>query len=279
MMTGRPFKVLRGLSFYIAVIGLVLIFIFPSLWILSTSLKYPVEYYTYPPIWIPSQVTLDNYRLMFMEYQVGAVVANSLLIALANTTVVLMLAVPAAYAIGRYRLGGDHLSFWIISQRMLPAVAIVIPMFLVARSLGLTNTYHGLLLAYSLFLTPFAIWLLIGFFKEFPYDIQDAAEIDGCSELGSLVRIVLPLLSGGIFVVALLVFVFTWNDLLIAIVLTRAETRTIMAFFTAVLTAPTGENYGVAAGSVVIGLIPAYLFALFGQQYLTRGLTMGGVKG
>ncbi len=216
---------------------------------------------------------------MFGEYQVGTVIRNSLLISLANTVIVLILAVPAAYAIGRYRLGGDHLAFWIISQRMLPAVAIVLPMFLIARGLGLINTYHGLLLAYSLFLTPFAIWILIGFFQEFPYEIQDAAQIDGCSELGSLVRIVLPLLAGGIFVVALLVFVFTWNDLLIALILTRAETRTIMAFFTAALISPTQENYGVAAGSVVIGLVPAYLFAVLGQRYLTRGLTMGGVKG
>lgn len=265
--------------FYGVVVALVAIFLFPSLWILATSFKTPIEYFAYPPHWLPEQPTLANYRLMFREYEVGQVLKNSLLIATLNTAVVLVLAIPVAYALGRYRLGGDRLSFWIISQRMLPAVAIILPLFLVARTLGLINTYHGLLLAYSLFLTPFAIWILLGFFQDFPYDIQDAALIDGCTELGSLVRIVLPLQAGGIFVVALLVFVFTWNDLLIALVLTRAETRTIMAFFTAALVSPTQQDFGVAAGSVVLGLIPAYLFALFGQRYLARGLTMGGVKG
>lgn len=265
--------------FYGAVVALVAIFLFPSLWILATSFKTPVEYFSYPPHWLPAQPTLTNYRLMFREYEVGRVLQNSLLVATLNTVVVLLLAVPVAYALGRYRLGGDSLSFWIISQRMLPAVAIILPLFLVARTLGLINTYHGLLLAYSLFLTPFAIWILLGFFQDFPYDIQDAALIDGCTELGSLVRIVLPLQAGGIFVVALLIFVFTWNDLLIALVLTRAETRTIMAFFTAALVSPTQQDFGVAAGSVVLGLLPAYLFALFGQRYLARGLTMGGVKG
>ncbi len=265
--------------FYGAVVALVAIFLFPSLWILATSFKTPVEYFSYPPHWLPAQPTLANYRLMFREYEVGRVLQNSLLVATLNTVVVLLLAVPVAYALGRYRLGGDSLSFWIISQRMLPAVAIILPLFLVARTLGLINTYHGLLLAYSLFLTPFAIWILLGFFQDFPYDIQDAALIDGCTELGSLVRIVLPLQAGGIFVVALLIFVFTWNDLLIALVLTRAETRTIMAFFTAALVSPTQQDFGVAAGSVVLGLLPAYLFALFGQRYLARGLTMGGVKG
>lgn len=265
--------------FYGVVVALVAVFLFPSLWILATSFKTPVEYFSYPPHWLPAQPTLANYRLMFREYEVGRVLQNSLLIATLNTVVVLVLAIPVAYALGRYRLGGERLSFWIISQRMLPAVAIILPLFLVARTLGLINTYHGLLLAYSLFLTPFAIWILLGFFQDFPYDIQDAALIDGCTELGSLVRIVLPLQAGGIFVVALLVFVFTWNDLLIALVLTRSETRTIMAFFTAALVSPTQQDFGVAAGSVVLGLLPAYLFALLGQRYLARGLTMGGVKG
>lgn len=103
--------------------------------------------------------------------------------------------------------------------------------------------------------------------------------VDGASEVGALFRIVLPLMAGGIFVVALLVFIFTWNDLLIALVLTRQETRTLMVFFTAALVSPTQEDFGVAAGSIVIGMIPAYLFALFGQRYLVRGLTMGGLKG
>jgi multiple sugar transport system permease protein len=181
--------------------------------------------------------------------------------------------------VARYRVGGGFLPGWIISQRMLPAVAIVLPFFLIFRQLQLINTYHGMVIAYALFFIPFATWLLLGFFEDFPRDIQDAAMVDGASEVGALFRIVLPLMAGGIFVVALLVFIFTWNDLLIALVLTRQETRTLMVFFTAALVSPTQEDFGVAAGSIVIGMVPAYLFALFGQRWLVRGLTMGGLKG
>jgi multiple sugar transport system permease protein len=220
-----------------------------------------------------------HYRLMFVEYMAGNTVKNSLIIASLNTIVCLAFSIPVAYAIGRYKVGGNFLSFWIISQRMLPAVAIVIPFFLTFRMLHLINTYYGMVLAYALFFIPFAVWILLGFFEDFPQEIQDAALLDGCNEVTSILRVVLPILQGSIFVVALLLFVFTWNDLLIALVLTREETRTVMVFFSAALVSPTQEDFGVAAGAVVVGMVPAYLFALVGQRYLVRGLSMGGLKG
>ena len=272
-------RVLRTALFYAVIVFFVAFYLFPTLWVLSTSLKLPIEYYTSPPRWIPHAPTLMHYRKMFVEYRVGNTLKNSIIIAGSNTVMTLLLAIPFAYAIARYRVGGRILPFWIISQRMLPAVAIVIPFFLTFRKLQLINTYHGIVAAYVLFFIPFAVWLLLGFFEDFPREIQDAALADGASEVRSIVGVVLPILAGGIFVVALLVFVFTWNDLLIALVLTREETRTIMVFFTATLVSPTQEDFGVASGAVVIGMLPAYLFALFGQRYLVRGLSLGGLKG
>ncbi len=269
----------KRLAFYLAVIAIVIFFLFPTLWIVVTSLKVPVEYFSIPPRWIPENPTLEHYQKMFVTYNVAAAIKNTIFIALANTIFTLGLSIPLAYAVARYRVGGGFLPGWIISQRMLPAVAIVLPFFLIFRQLQLINTYHGMVIAYALFFIPFATWLLLGFFEDFPRDIQDAAMVDGASEVGALFRIVLPLMAGGIFVVALLVFIFTWNDLLIALVLTRQETRTLMVFFTAALVSPTQEDFGVAAGSIVIGMVPAYLFALFGQRWLVRGLTMGGLKG
>ncbi|MGI9145939.1 MAG: carbohydrate ABC transporter permease [Chloroflexota bacterium] len=277
--TARLLKLGRRAIFYAAVLLLVVFYLFPTLYVLSTSLKLPVDYFTIPPHWIPSSLTLANYEKMFVDYQAGTALANSLFIATLNTVVTLIMSIPVAYAIARYKVGGGALGFWIISQRMLPAVAIVIPFFLTFRALNLINTYHGMIIAYALFFIPFAVWILLGFFEDFPQEIQDAALIDGCSELGTIVRIVIPILAGSIFVVALLLFVFTWNDLLIALVLTRAETRTMMVFFSATLVSPTQQDYGVAAGAVVVGMIPAYLFAVLGQRYLVRGLTMGGLKG
>lgn len=271
-------QVVKGAGFYALVIFIVAFFLFPTLWVVVTSFKVPVEYFAIPPRWIPDAPTLMHYRKMFVDYDVADAILNSVIISLANTIVTLLLAVPLAYAVARYRVGGGFMPGWIIGQRMLPPVAIVIPFFLTFRRLGLINTYQGMVIAYALFFVPFAAWILLGFFEDFPKEIQDAAMVDGSSEIGALFRIVLPLLAGGIFVVALLVFVFTWNDLLIALVLTRQETRTLMVFFTAALVSPTQEDFGVAAGAVTIGMVPAYLFALFGQRYLVRGLTMGGLK-
>lgn len=270
---------LKTVGFYLVVILLVGFFLFPTFWVAITSVKLPIEYFSIPPRWIPEQPTLEHYRKMFETYNVAGAIWNTVFIALANTLVTLLLSVPLAYAVARYRVGGGFLPGWIIAQRMLPAVAIVLPFFLIFRQLQLINTYHGMVIAYALFFIPFAAWLLLGFFEDFPREIQDAAMVDGSSEVGALFRIVLPLMASGIFVVALLVFIFTWNDLLIALVLTRQETRTLMVFFTAALVSPTQEDFGVAAGSIVIGMIPAFLFALFGQRYLVRGLTMGGLKG
>lgn len=271
-------QLLKSIAFYAVVLFVVAFFLFPTVWIVVTSLKQPVEYFSLPPRWIPEAPTLAHYEKMFVDYNVAGAIWNTIIISLANTLFTLLFAVPLAYAVARYRVGGGFLPGWIISQRMLPAVAIVLPFFLLFRQLQLINTYHGMMIAYALFFIPFAAWLLLGFFEDFPKDIQDAAMVDGASEVGALLRIVLPLMAGGIFVVALLVFIFTWNDLLIALVLTRQETRTLMVFFTAALVSPTQEDFGVAAGAIVIGIIPAYLFALFGQRYLVRGLTMGGLK-
>jgi len=274
----RPFKAVKSVAFYVLIILIVAFYLFPTLWVVATSFKLPIEYFSIPPRWIPNSPTLMHYRKMFVDYDVAAAIKNSLIISLANTLVTLAFAIPLAYAVARYRVGGGFLPGWIISQRMLPPVAIVLPFFLVFRQLHLINTYQGMVIAYALFFIPFAVWILLGFFEDFPKEIQDAAMVDGSTEVGSLFRIVLPILAGGIFVVALLVFVYTWNDLLIALVLTRQETRTLMVFFTTALVSPTQEDFGVAAGAVTIGMVPAYLFALFGQRYLVRGLTMGGLK-
>lgn len=271
-------RAIKSVAFYALVILIVAFFLFPTVWVVVTSLKLPVEYFSIPPRWFPDAPTLTHYRKMFVDYDVADAILNSVIISAANTVVTLLFAIPLAYAVGRYRVGGGFLPGWIIGQRMLPPVAIVLPFFLVFRQLKLINTYQGMVLAYALFFIPFAVWILIGFFEDFPQEIQDAAMVDGATEVGALFRIVLPMLAGGIFVVALLVFVFTWNDLLIALVLTRQETRTLMVFFTAALVSPTQEDFGVAAGAVAIGMVPAYLFALFGQRYLVRGLTMGGLK-
>lgn len=277
MSAGRRWA--KRAALYVALTGVTTGFLLPALWIVSTSLKAPGEYFTFPPVWWPRQPTLEHYRLLLGEYEGLQYLRNSLVISGGNTLLVLVLSIPAAYAIARYRVGGAVLAFWILSQRMLPPIALVIPLFLLYAKLRLLDTFPGLILAYTIFNIPLAVWLLIGFFRDFPRDIQDQAMVDGCSELGSVARVVLPVIAPGVMVVALLTFTLCWNDLLLALTLTRSSTRTIMVFFTSALYAPTDVQFGSASASIVLGIVPAFVLALCGQRYLVRGLAMGGVKG
>ncbi|MBI2115233.1 MAG: carbohydrate ABC transporter permease, partial [candidate division NC10 bacterium] len=277
-MTRSLWRWTKAAGFYLILLGVTGLSLLPTLWILSTSLKTPGEYFTFPPIWFPRRPTLEHYRLLFGEYEGLQYLRNSLIISGGNTLLVLALSIPAAYALARYRVGGRALAFWILSQRMLPPIALVIPLFLLYAKLSLLDTFPGLILAYTIFNIPLAVWLLIGFFQDFPHDIQDQAMVDGCSELGSVTRVILPVIAPGVMVVALLTFTLCWNDLLLALTLTRSSTRTIMVFFTSALYAPTDVQYGSASASIVLGVIPAFVLTLCGQRYLVRGLSMGGVK-
>jgi multiple sugar transport system permease protein len=162
---------------------------------------------------------------------------------------------------------------------MMPPVAAVIPLFLLYARLNLIDTYPGIIIADTIFNIPFAVWILISFFADFPREIQDQALVDGCTEFESLWRIIMPAVLPGVVVVSLFCFVFSWNELMFALTFTRTTTKPVMKLFESLLQSPTGNFYGAAAAAVVLGVIPAYLLTLFFQRYLVRGLTMGGVKG
>jgi multiple sugar transport system permease protein len=278
-MTASTRRWVPAAARYATLVAVTTAFLLPTLWILSTSVKTPGEYFSFPPVWVPRQPTAEHYRLLFSEYGGAQYLRNSLVIAGGNTLLVLALSIPAAYALARYRVGGRGLAFWILAQRMLPPIAVVIPLFLLYARLGLLDSFTGLILAYTIFNIPLAVWLLIGFFRDFPREIQDQAMVDGCSEVGAVARVILPVIAPGVTVVALLTFTLCWNDLLLALTLTRSSTRTIMVFFTSALYAPTDVQYGSASASIVLGVIPAFVLTLCAQRYLVRGLSIGGMKG
>jgi multiple sugar transport system permease protein len=256
----------------------VLVSVFPILWVLSTSLKLPRDYYTSPPILVPREITLSHYTGLFTDYGAGLYYRNTLVIAIGNTVLVLVVAAPAAYGVARYRVGGRFFPLFVLGQRMLPPVVVLIPLFLLFRQAHLVDTFSGLILAYTVFNLPLAVWMLIGFFEDFPWELQDQAMVDGCSELGAVVRVVLPVLAPAMVAAGFFLFVYAWNELMYAIVLSRSETKPIMILFINLLRSPTGEFFGEAAGAVVLGVIPAYVLTLAFQRYLVRGLVTGAIK-
>jgi len=260
-------------------LGVALFFaLFPIVWTFSMSFKTVGEYYSFPPVWIPREPTLENYRYMLFTWTSGLkYLINSTIVASLNTILILLISIPAAYAIARFKIGQKNLSFWILSQRMLPPIAVVIPYFLLLRKLHLIDTYLGLVIVYLPFNVGFAVWLLIGFIQDFPQDIEDAALVDGCSRLLSLIRVVLPVIAPGVAVCAIFCFIFCWNEFMFALILTRESAKTVTAQLAA-FQSPTKIMWGEISALVVLAIIPVFILALSVQKYLVRGLAMGAVK-
>ena len=253
--------------------------LFPIAWTISTSFKTFKEYYTFPPVWIPHYPTLNNYKYILFTWTSGLkYLLNSTVIASLNTVLVLLISIPAAYGIARFRIGYENLSFWILSQRMLPPIAVVIPYFLLFKKLGLIDTHLSLIIVYLPFNIGFAVWLLIGFFEDFPRDVEEAAMIDGCSRLDAIVKVVIPIIAPGIVVCAIFCFIFCWNEFMFALILTRETAKTVTAQLAA-FQSPTKIMWGEMSALVVFAIIPVFILALLVQRYLVRGLALGAVKG
>ena len=257
-------------------------FLFPVMWMFLTSFKTEAEYFAYPPVFIPEDFSLRNYfnAMAFPPDGRGGLqgLRDSLIIALSTALVALIIGAPAAYSLARFRIGGENLSFWILSTRMFPPVASALPLFLIFKNLRLLDTHMALIIANTIFNLPFVIWLLKGFFEELPAEIEESALIDGCTYWGSFARIALPLVAPGLMVTALFSFIFAWNEFMFALLLTRRSVRTL----TIIVPSLVGGHeilWGEIAAIGVIAIIPGVLLSIMLQRYLIRGLTLGAVKG
>jgi multiple sugar transport system permease protein len=264
---------------YLSLAAALVFFLGPFFWILTTSLKGNEDYFTFPPVWIPEHPSLTHYGRLFSKASGLQYFGNSMLISTLSMFAALAVSLPTAYSIARWRFGGGFLSAVLLVLRMLPAIALIIPVYIMYKAMGLTNSYIGLILIYTVIYVPFAVWLLVGFLRDFPVEIEEAALIDGCSRLTALIRVVVPIIAPGMAVVALFAFIATWNEFLFAVVLTGIETKTMMVLVTSFTSGGTDMFYGEASASVVLGVLPAFVVAFLLQRYLVKGLALGGTKG
>ncbi|HWH35334.1 MAG TPA: carbohydrate ABC transporter permease [Acidimicrobiales bacterium] len=264
-------------------VGTVLIVIYaltPVAWILSLSLK-PSGSLT-DGRFIPRDITFEHYTSIFEEGVFTSALRNSIGIALLATLLAVLLATLAAYAIARLDFPGKRLILsGALAVAMFPPISIVGPLFNMWRSVGLYDTWPGLVIPYMTFTLPLAIWTLSAFFREIPWDLEKAAQVDGATPFQAFRRVIVPLAAPGVFTAAILVFIFAWNDFLFAITLTSTESaRTVpasLAFFTGAsqFEQPTGS---IAAAAVVV-TIPIVIMVLVFQRRIVAGLTSGAVKG
>ncbi|HEU5106349.1 MAG TPA: carbohydrate ABC transporter permease [Solirubrobacterales bacterium] len=275
----------RDYALWTIAIALVVIFaLVPVLWLISISLK-PPEALT-DQKFIPADISFDNYKSLFEggidDSPFIKPLINSIGIALITTAISIVLASFCAYAIARLEFPGKRVILaGALAIAMFPPISTVGPLFDMWRALGLYDTWLGLIIPYLTFSLPLAIYVLVAFFREIPWELEQAAQVDGATPFQAFTKVIVPLAAPGVFTAAILVFIFCWNDFLFAISLTSSDaSRTVpaaLAFFTgeSSFTAPTGS---IAAAAVVV-TVPIIIFVLIFQRRIVAGLTAGAVKG
>lgn len=262
---------------YLIALLLVIVFVFPFYWLFIISFKTADEIFAFPPVWYPKSFQLGNYGVLVKDGD-ASTVANSLILATVSTFFAMILGTIAAYSLVRFKTGGENLAMWIISQRMMPPVAIVFPVFLLYVWLGWVDSYIGLIILYTAFSLPYVIWMMRGYIEDIPLELEESAMVDGCTRWEILWKVVLPMARSGLFATAVFTFVFAWNDFLFALVLTRTEVTTYTVQVTHYFGGQSNFWAKIAAMSV-LGTIPVFFAVATMQRYLVRGISMGAVKG
>ena len=260
-------------------VAAVVLYGFPFLYLLLTSFKTPLDAIAVPPTVLPGVWTLDNYVSALSREGVPAALINSVVTAVLSTALSLVLAVPAAYAITRFRTpSGRVFILAALVTRMVPTIAVGAPLIEVMRSIGLTDTSLGLALAHTTISLPLSIWLMASFFEAVPDELGAAADVDGRSRLQAMVRVVLPVVSGGLAVTAIFAFLASWNEFLFALLLTsvRAQTTPVVI---ANFQTQFGLDWGGMTALATVYSVPVILLTLFLQRHIVAGLTLGAVKG
>ncbi|MCI8829693.1 MAG: carbohydrate ABC transporter permease [Lachnospiraceae bacterium] len=276
---------------WVLIVMVLLITLFPVWWIVMISLKTSDQALTIPPKLI-FKPTLENYRsVLFGAAQNSSgrwvpttkgflsQAANSLAICLTSTFLALIAGVPAAYALSKFRFKKkQEISFFILSTRFMPPIVVVIPLFLLYRQLGLMDTRLGLIILYTFISLSLVIWMMKGFFDDMPVELIESARVDGCSRLGALFKVAIPVTRQGIVASAILTLIGTWNEFLFAVIFTSKNAKTVTLSVMGYVTIREVAWANMAAAGILI-TIPVLIFTIITQKHLVQGLTSGAVKG
>jgi multiple sugar transport system permease protein len=253
---------------------------FPALWILFTSLKTETELMRVPITIFPVAPTFENYVRVFVDQPIGIFLLNSLVVASVSSALCVVVSAFAAYAVVRLKVrGGNAILAAIVAVSMFPLISLMVPLFQVMRELGLLNTWIALILPYTVLSLPVCTLVMVSFFQDIPEDLEKAAMIDGCTRLGALWRIIVPLSAPGVFTAAILAFVNAWDEFLLALTLSsRVASRTLPVG----ITLYQGEfafPWPIISAALVVAIVPICVLIVIFQERVVGGLTAGGVKG
>jgi ABC-type glycerol-3-phosphate transport system permease component len=266
----------------IIVLGLFLLWtLFPIYWAVSTSFKPNSQLFTDPPTYIPWPPTLENYKDAFSHSPLWKYLFNSIKVALLSTPLSVIIAALAAFGLSRYQFRGkEFFKFAILIVRMLPMMVVVIPLFLIFRSLNLVDNIFGLAFAYVAFNLPLSIWLLESFFSGIPQEVVEAGIVDGCTPLDVFLKIVVPMAAPGLVASSIFCLLLAWNEFGFALILTYTlKSQTLPMALASFDTGQRGVLFSALSAAGTLSMLPVLAFSVFIQKYLIAGLTAGAVKG
>ncbi len=271
---GRPVKIVLIFLSLLSVI-------FPIYWLVTSSLKMSQEYIAYPPVMVPTQIVFDSYVEVFTRDGLGKTFVTSFIVATVTTIICVLVGSMAAYSLSRGPIGSKAragFGLWFLVQKMYPAIATVIPVYLVMRALKLMDTQAALIIMNTSFNLPLVIWLMMGFFEQLPFALEESAMIDGCNFFKRFFKIILPLTKPGLIAAGILTYVATWNEFLFAVILSIKNTRTLPVIIAGFIT-DRGLAWGPMAAAATVMLVPIVILAWMVQRDFVQGLAMGAVKG
>jgi multiple sugar transport system permease protein len=266
---------------YLALLGYVVFLGFPLLWLLSTALKTPQEMASLDPTWLPRHPTLHNFADAFGEQDLVGSALRSLVVALSSAVLTVLLALPAAYALARHRSALNRVAIgWVLVSQVFPVILVIIPLFMVLRRLELVNTLPGLTAVHVTFTLPFALWMLQGYVRAVPRELEEAASVDGAGRLRTLAAVVAPLLAPGVVATLLFSFISSWNEFLFALVVLKDPDIATLPLTLVKFTGADGVvRLGPLAAAALLATVPSLAFFAVIQRRLRSGLMAGAVKG
>lgn len=263
---------------YCVVVIAMIFFIFPIVWMILTSLKNQTDAFTTQPKWLFT-VTFDNYKAVLIDRDFLKYLWNSLYISVVSTVLAIILGGGIAYPYARYKLkGAKNILTWILTLRIVPPIVSILPIYLLFTKLGLLDSYTSLILMYTFMNLPLAVWLLYGFFKDVPGEIEESSLVDGCNRFTAFFRVIFPIIGPGLVSTGLLSFIFAWNEFLFANILSGPHVRTAPVGLNEYAT-PVSILWGQIAAAGTMIIVPIAIITLILQRKMVRGLTMGAVKG
>lgn len=252
----------------------------PFVWMAISSVTSTRELYSVPPHWLPHAPTLDHYRTVLWASNIPRYFLNSVVISLGSTAIALVLAVFASYGFARFRFRGRRAAqAFVLVGQLLPTAAIVVPLFVILQTLGLVNTYLGLILVYTILTLPLAVWMLTSYFRAIPVELEEAAIMDGASRLAILVRITLPLSLPGVVAVVVYAFVTTWNEFIFALVFAQDASVKTLPIGIAEFMGEFTTDWGAVMAASLIMTLPIVIAFLLLQRLFVGGLAAGAIKG